>query len=236
MAVSLAAPNLSFANTCERLWRGFEAWFCDDSFEDRHILVHPFMNLFVDTILAPHLDTQKVKLGLPQSQCSVWKIDCWSFHKSAEFMGWMKKNYPNVIILFVPGGCTGIWQPLDVGIQRVLKQSIKRSSHQDIVDEATAQLANGTAPTELKLDTRLGVLRDRSVGWIVNAVHDINNKDLILKMHGCVVSFTSLACTTSRLSRCVGLMISIVLKQALLCLLHSLPPSYPSNRQPRPLC
>ncbi|KAJ6623675.1 hypothetical protein B0H10DRAFT_1741515, partial [Mycena sp. CBHHK59/15] len=94
-----------------------------------------------------------------------WKIDCWSVHKSREFLDWMK-NHPHIIILFVPGGCTGLWQPLDVEIQRLLKFSIKQSAHRDIVDEALGQIQAGKPASEIKLNTTIGMLRDRSVGWI----------------------------------------------------------------------
>ena len=58
------------------------------------------------------------------------------------------------------GGCTGLWQPLDVGIQHVLKQSMKWSAHKDIVTEVITQLNSGTSATMLKLDTTLGTLCD----------------------------------------------------------------------------
>lgn len=43
------------------------------------------MQDLVDTIIAPYFETTKVTLNLPPEQCSVWKIDCWSVHKSTEF-------------------------------------------------------------------------------------------------------------------------------------------------------
>jgi hypothetical protein len=138
------------------------------------------MRDLVDTIIAPYFEQTKKLLHLPATQASVWKIDCWSVHKSGEFLDWMKKNHDTIIIIFVPGGCTGIWQPLDVGIQRVMKLSMKRSAHRDIVNEVMAQMASGA--TNIKVDTSLGTLRDRVVGWIVRAIDDINNKDLILKV------------------------------------------------------
>jgi hypothetical protein len=137
------------------------------------------MKILVDTIISPYFEKTKVELNLPSDQCSVWKIDCWSVHKSAEFMGWMKKNHKKIIVIFVPGGCTGIWQPLDVGIQRVMKLSIKRSAHRDIVEEVSAQLASGQ---NIKLDVTLGTLRDRAVGWIVNSIREISNKELVCKV------------------------------------------------------
>jgi hypothetical protein len=140
------------------------------------------MQLLVNDIIAPYFDRKKEELGLPPTQCSLWMIDCWSVHKSEEFRGWMKTRHPTIIISFVPGNCTGVWQPLDVGIQRVLKQSIKRSAHKDIVDETMAHLDSGTPASTFKLDTTLGTLRDRTVGWMLNAYHDINKKELIMKV------------------------------------------------------
>jgi hypothetical protein len=104
------------------------------------------------------MDNTKVELNLPQSQCSLWKIDCWSVHKSEEFWDWMKETHPSIIISFVPGNCTGIWKPLDVGIQQVLKQSIKRLTHKDIVNETMAHVDYRKPLKTFKLDTTLGTL------------------------------------------------------------------------------
>ncbi|KAJ7020183.1 hypothetical protein C8F04DRAFT_890291, partial [Mycena alexandri] len=67
---------------------------------------HPSMHGLVDGVIAPYFEATKVELGLSSSQFSIWKIDCWSLHKSKEFMLWMKTHHPNIIVLFVPGGCT----------------------------------------------------------------------------------------------------------------------------------
>jgi hypothetical protein len=83
------------------------------------------MKTLVNDIVAPYFNTKKAELKLPPSQCSLWMIDCWSVHKSEECRSWMKEAHPNIIISFVPGNLTGLAQPLDVGIQQVLKQSMK---------------------------------------------------------------------------------------------------------------
>jgi hypothetical protein len=159
---------------------------------------HDTMHLLVDDIIAPYFEAIKVELGLPSSQVSIWKIDCWSVHKSKEFLAWMKKNHPNIIVLFVPGGCTGVWQPLDVGIQRLLKLSIKRSAHRDVVEEAQRQIKADKAPHEITLDTTIGTLRDRSVGWIVQAIHDVDDPATIMQ-----VAYYSLTSVRLILTNCV---------------------------------
>ncbi|KAF8187911.1 hypothetical protein K438DRAFT_1972604 [Mycena galopus ATCC 62051] len=93
----------------------------------------------------------------------------------------MKKHHPTIIVLFVPGSYTGVWQPLDVGIQRLLKLSMKRSAHRDLVAEAAKQIKAGKNAHEIKLDTTVGTLRDRSVGWVVQAIHDVGDANIITK-------------------------------------------------------
>jgi hypothetical protein len=81
------------------------------------------MHAFVNNILAPYFTRRKVELRLPIEQKSLWQIDVWSVHHSKEFRDWMHVRHLNVIIDFVPGSCTGVHQPCDVGIQQPLKLS-----------------------------------------------------------------------------------------------------------------
>ena len=95
----------------------------------------------------------------------------------------MKDAYSNIIISFVPKNLTGLAQPLDVRIQRVLKQSMKRSAHKDIVNETMAHLDSRKPLGTFKLDMTLRTLCDQCVLWILGAYHDVNTKELILKVN-----------------------------------------------------
>ena len=105
---------------------------------------HKTMHTFVDDILTPYFACRMIEFGLLPEQKALWQIDVWSVHRSEEFQGWMKRNHPSIILDFVPGGCTGVHQPCDVGIQRPLKLSIRKSYHEDIVAEFVSQLENGS--------------------------------------------------------------------------------------------
>jgi hypothetical protein len=87
--------------------------------------------------------------------------------------------HPEILIDFVPGGCTGIGQPLDVGINRPFKHAVKVAYHSWLVDTLLEQQRAGK---KLDVDTTLPVLRDTSVGWIWEGYRAIESKDLILKV------------------------------------------------------
>ena len=141
---------------------------------------HEMMHSFVEEILVPYFSVQKAKLGLPESQKSLWQIDVWSVHQSKEFRSWMKTHHPNIILDFVPARCTGVWQACDVGIQRIFKHSVKRSYHEDVVAAILKQI-DEDADT-IRVDKRLGILHDQSVRWLWNAHQMLNKPEIVKKV------------------------------------------------------
>lgn len=138
------------------------------------------MRLLVDNIIAPYFLEQKKKLGLPESQKAIWQIDVWSVHRSQEFRDWMKQYHPNIILHYIPAGCTGVFQACDVGIQRIFKHSLKRSYHEDVVAEILEQIEGGK--DDIIAEKKIGVLRDRSVRWLWNAYQTVNNEQTVKKV------------------------------------------------------
>ncbi|KAF8808294.1 hypothetical protein BYT27DRAFT_7057706, partial [Phlegmacium glaucopus] len=64
------------------------------------------MHSFVDNILAPYFARKRALLNLPPTQKALWQINVWSVHRSKEFRKWMSDNHDNIILDFIPGGCT----------------------------------------------------------------------------------------------------------------------------------
>lgn len=138
------------------------------------------MQSLVNDILAPYFAEQKRLLRYPEDQKSVWQIDIWSVHRSEEFRTWLFKTHPTILLHFVPGGCTPILQACDVGMQRLLKHSLKRSYHEDVVNDMLDQLDQGEET--LTTSKRVGILRDRSVGWLWKAYTTLNKKEIVCKV------------------------------------------------------
>jgi hypothetical protein len=137
------------------------------------------MREWVENVVVPYLVRERARLGLSPSQKALLIIDVWSVHQSAEFLDWMQKMHSNILINLVPGGCTGIAQPLDVGINRPFKHAVKVAYHSWLVDTLLKQQEAGE---KLDVDTNIGVLWDASVGWIWQGYQAIESKELIKKV------------------------------------------------------
>ncbi|TFK58887.1 hypothetical protein BDN72DRAFT_781457 [Pluteus cervinus] len=140
------------------------------------------MKEFVNKILAPYYDRVVEELNLPEDQHRLWYIDSWSVHRSAEFLDWMARMHPLIIVLFVPARMTGLFQPCDVGFQRVLKHALKQASHEDVVNEVLEKFKKGDAPNEVRLETKVKTLRDRTPRWLWVAYTKLNKPEIVQKV------------------------------------------------------
>jgi hypothetical protein len=142
------------------------------------------MKIYVNDILVPYFTAEKEKLGLPKNQLCIWQIDCWSVHRSEEFRVWMATEHPNIQLEFVPGGCTGIWQACDVGIQRVFKHALRWAARADMIAEALSGLQDDTLSniSAIHLTKSLPVIRNRSVRWLNKAYNAVNDPVFVKKV------------------------------------------------------
>ncbi|KAF5372041.1 hypothetical protein D9615_008034 [Tricholomella constricta] len=139
------------------------------------------MKNFVNKILVPYFDHVIRRDNLRPDQRRLWQIDCWSVHRSEEFMNWMGANHPLIIVNFVPARMTSIFQPSDVGFQRVFKHSLKQTAHADIVEETLCKLKTGTAPGAVVLDTKLKTLRNCTPHWLYMAYEKFRHQPKIIQ-------------------------------------------------------
>ncbi|KDN42214.1 hypothetical protein RSAG8_06881, partial [Rhizoctonia solani AG-8 WAC10335] len=85
------------------------------------------------------------------------------------------------MLQYVPGGCTGLFQPCDIGIQCILKVAIENAAHDDIVHETLTMLESGTPPENIVNNQLLLTLRNRSINWMLLAYNTLNKPEIIKK-------------------------------------------------------
>ncbi|KAJ6471333.1 hypothetical protein C8R45DRAFT_836409, partial [Mycena sanguinolenta] len=125
------------------------------------------MEHWVEGVLAPWRAKIIVQDNLDPEQLMVAYLDIYSVHTGAEFQSLIFDKFPFIILIFVPNGCTRLFQPADVGLQRVAKHILKQDSLDYLVDIFHTQRARGVAPKDIKFPSSLPVLRDATVRGLV---------------------------------------------------------------------
>jgi len=114
-----------------------------------------------------YLRNQIQQLNLQENQKLVWLIDCWSVHKSKQFVIYIK-GHPNILVVFVPTNCTSELQPVNVMIQRPLKQAFKVNFNKWIVNIMKHQICEGK---ELHIDLKMSNLNLKFMGGFMQLGH-----------------------------------------------------------------
>ena len=126
-------------------------------------------------------------------QKTILLLDCYPVHTGEEFRKYVQQQFPNVFLVYVPANCscgfvfasvvltpllgTGIFQPADVGLQRIIKHRIRQAQLLSLVKCHMDQRGSGLATEQVQFTTSLPVLRDASVSHIVSAWDFLNSPD-----------------------------------------------------------
>ncbi|GJE94761.1 hypothetical protein PsYK624_109330 [Phanerochaete sordida] len=163
---------------------GFDFTFAKSQKRGSHFSTLKTMKEWMENVYVPYRDTVVREEGLPADQKSILFLDCYPVHLSEDFRTYIRSQHPNVFLVYVPAGCTGIFQPADVGLQRVIKHQLKQHALDFLVRSHADMLSDGIKPEDVRFTQSLPVLRDTSVDATVKVWHFLkggNGPEIIRK-------------------------------------------------------
>ena len=94
-------------------------------------------------------------------------FDTFKGHKEDRMESLLLEN--NVLSVIVPSNCTDLLQPLDLSVNKPLKDPLRRSFQSWYSEQVSKQLEEGKEPEDIKVDTRLSIMKPLSAKWITSA-------------------------------------------------------------------
>jgi hypothetical protein len=112
----------------------------------------------MERILQPYRIQQIEVLQMDKGIKLIWLIDCWSVHKSKEFISWVKEKHPNFLLISVPANYTNLLQPADFILQRPFKHTFRQQYDIYTSESIDIQFATKVAK-DVRVDTKMSILK-----------------------------------------------------------------------------
>lgn len=119
---------------------------------------------WISHVLVPFLVKKREDLQIPPEQPALCILDLFRAHRVEEVIDALKEN--NIRVAFVPGGCTGEVQPLDLSGNAEFKAELKQCFTSWYATQITSQ-PDDAAP--IKIDVRLSALKPLHASWLVQS-------------------------------------------------------------------
>ena len=133
---------------------------------------------YVQCILFPYLKATKKQFKLPSNYPALAIFDQFRGQLTDSFLKCLATN--NVIIVEVPPNCTGNLQPLDLSVNKAIKDSLKWKFQLWYADNIQKQLKTTSEEDIKPVDLRLAIMKPLSAKWFIDVVEEIGQrKELI---------------------------------------------------------
>jgi len=141
---------------------------------DSHWSTAETMMEYAEKILIPYCDKKKEQLKVKQSQKSLAIFDVFAAHRVEEFLDKLKDN--NILVIFVPAGCTGDLQPLDVAVNDDFKRDLKGQFINWYSEEVEKALKNGDDIEQVNVDLSTSRVKPKHARWLIHVYNELATK------------------------------------------------------------
>ncbi|KAL5013090.1 hypothetical protein ScPMuIL_011641 [Solemya velum] len=122
---------------------------------------------YIEQVLVPYTKKMKAELKLPRRQKALVICDVFRAHRCDEVIDALKAA--KIEHVYVPAGCTGELQPMDLSVNGDFKTGLKNEFTEWYADE----IANGNS-NATKVDLRISILKPLHARWFAKVFY--NNK------------------------------------------------------------
>ena len=125
------------------------------------------MKSYIQLIIVPYVQEKRKQLGLADSQLALVILDEFKGQTTDTVLSLLGQN--NIEYVLVPPNCTDCLQPLDVSINKPVKDFLQRKFTDWYAEKIVAQKDSGTVSQPV--DMKLSIMKPIGVKWMIEALH-----------------------------------------------------------------
>ena len=155
-------PKVSFPQEWD-IWHSDNHWSTEDT-----------MTRYIEEIVVPYLLQNREALKLAKTHPAVAIFDCFKGQTTPGILTLLERH--NIIPIHIPANCTDKLQPLDVSINKPLKDEMKRRFQTWYAAEVEKQLNDDIPIEQVKVEMPASIIKNESAKWMMSAWQDLQKR------------------------------------------------------------
>lgn len=131
---------------------------------------------YIEHVLVPYVTATRLRLELPDTQPALAIFDVFAAHRVQSVKDRLKEA--NIKFVYVPAGCTGELQPLDLAFNDPFKRAMKQKFTDWYAAEVKVAL-DEDRPVDINLNT--ASIKERHAQWLVQVVTELEKDEALIK-------------------------------------------------------
>ena len=125
---------------------------------------------YITKVILPYINSTRKRLKLEETHTALVLYDVFKGQTTPAIKTLLADNH--ISIVMIPPNCTDKLQPLDISINKPLKDALKAQFHSRYANEVQKEMKHGSLD-DINIDTSMTAIKGLSAGWIVHAWNSI---------------------------------------------------------------
>ena len=131
------------------------------------------MRRYIENIIVPFVSNKRELLELPNNHPALAIIDCFRGQTTPGILNLLHEN--NIITVIVPPNCTDQLQPIDISINKPVKDQMRSRFQEWYASEVQKQLKS-VPINEVKVDLTAAVVKTNCARWLKSAIENLQKR------------------------------------------------------------
>ena len=124
------------------------------------------MKRYIEKVIVPFISKKRESLKLNKDCPTLAVFDCFKGQTTPAIHALLESH--NIITVKVPANCTDKLQPLDVSLNKPMKDEMKQRFQVWYAEEVQKQLQDKVPLDQVKVDMPSSVIKNKSANWMIS--------------------------------------------------------------------
>lgn len=138
---------------------------------------------YIQSVIIPYVQRKRKELGLADTFPALAIFDVFKGQTTDDVFRMLRKNH--IFVISIPANCTDKLQPMDLSVNKALKQSMKQQFSEWYSSMVYQNFTTDELPPPI--DLRMSIMKPLGAKWLINAVDHIKADSTII-VNGFVAS------------------------------------------------